>query len=483
MNLESILNTEQVKPDNWEMKSKSVIPFIAILALSNCKSEDNSKEIKPNIIYILADDLGYHELGCYGQEVIETPNIDRLAREGMMFMNHYAGSNISAPSRCALLTGKHSGHGWIRNNKVLPFEGNEPIPENEITIAEILKKAGYSTGAFGKWGLGYPLSEGSPNKQGFDKFYGYNCQRHAHSYYTTYMRQNDDSVSLSGNLKKPFTDFSADIIHSRAIQFIEESKDKPFFLYYPSTLPHNPFHQPDDEILDYYVNKTGMLKGEATKKDFSVPKYASMTARLDEHVGEVVAKLKELKILDNTLIIFSSDNGTALRENQDVYLKTGGNLHGRKGEVYEGGIKAPMIAYWNGTILPGTSSDHISAFWDVLPTLAELVNEEYHENIDGISFLPTLLGKPGEQNAHEYLYWERNQSQAIRKGDMKAVISYDKKSGQQSVEIYNLAIDPFEENNLVETLPEIKEEFLVLAKSARIESELFPLIKQTLQTN
>ncbi|MCF8379224.1 MAG: arylsulfatase [Bacteroidales bacterium] len=459
------------------MKLNSVISIMSILALGSCKSQEKSEPLKPNIIYILADDMGYHELGCYGQEVIETPNIDQLAKEGMMFTNHYTGSNICAPSRCALLTGKHSGHGWIRDNRPLPFEGNEPIPDEEITIAEILKMKNYATGVFGKWGLGYPLSEGSPNKQGFDQFYGYNCQRHAHNYFSTYMRQNVDSVTLSGNLEKPYTDYSADVIHNKALEFIETNKTKPFFLYYATTLPHSPYNQPDGELLEYYKIKTGLPKGDAAEEDFSVPKYAAMTARLDMHVGEIIAKLKEMDLLDNTLIIFSSDNGTALRPNEDSYLQTGGKLHGRKGEVYEGGIKAPMIAVWKGKILPGTVSNHISAFWDVLPTLAELVNTDNPENIDGISFLPTLLGNQEEQKDHEYLYWERNQSQAIRKGDMKAIISYDKKTYQQSVEIYNIADDPFEEKNMAENLPELKQSFLELAKSARIESELFPLLK------
>jgi arylsulfatase A-like enzyme len=460
------------------MKINGFLAVVTILLLFSCKAREKAEVTRPNIVYILADDLGYNELGCYGQEIIETPNIDRLAKEGMMFMNHYAGSNVCAPSRCALMTGKHSGHGWIRNNKPLPFEGNEPILDEEVTVAEVLKKAGYTTGAFGKWGLGYPGSEGSPNNQGFDQFYGYNCQRHAHSYYTHYMRQNDDSVTLIGNLTEPLTDYTADIIHSKAIQFIEANKDNPFFLYYPSTLPHGPYHQPDDEILEYYAKKTRMPKGDASDMSFSVPKHAAMTARLDKHVGEVVDKLEELNILENTLIIFASDNGTARTPEQNQYLQTGGKLHGRKGEVYEGGVKTPMIAYWKGKILPGTRSYHISAFWDVLPTCAELVGIKNPENIDGISFLPTLLGKADEQKEHEYLYWERNQAQGIRKGDMKAVIKHDVNTKQLSIEIYNLATDPYEENDLAGTLPQIKEEFLELSKSARTESELYPFISQ-----
>ncbi|WP_026777279.1 arylsulfatase [Polaribacter sp. Hel_I_88] len=458
------------------MKASSnlVCVLMAFFAMTSCTAQKNKK---PNIIYILADDMGYNELGAYGGKLIETPNIDKLATHGIKFTNHYAGSNICAPSRCALLTGKHTGNSWIRDNKPLPFEGNEPIKSSEVTVAEIFKKANYTTGVFGKWGLGYPNSEGSPDNQGFDEFYGYNCQRHAHSYYTNYMRQNNDSIPLNGNIEAPFTDFTADVIHNQALSFIENNQDKPFFLYYASTLPHNPYHQPDDELLTYYEKKFNIAKGDASDKGFTEPKYAAMSTRLDRQVGELIAKLKHLGILENTLIIFSSDNGTALRPNQDKFLKTGGNLQGRKGQVYEGGIKAPMIAFWQGKIKPGTTSSHISAFWDFLPTCAELVNIENPKDIDGISFLPTLLGQEKQQKKHDYLYWERNQSQAIRKDDMKAVISYDKTTKKQSVEIYNVRKDPNEKINLADSRPKLRNEFIKLAKTARVESELFPLIK------
>ncbi len=349
----------------------------------------------------MADDLGYGELGCYGQKVIETPNIDRLAKNGMTFTNHYAGSNVCAPSRCALMTGKHTGHTWIRDNKPLPFEGNEPLLDGETTVAEIFKKAGYATGAFGKWGLGYPGSEGSPNRQGFDLFYGYNCQRHAHSYYPVYLRCNDDSITLKGNLSEPLTDYTADIIHEQALQFIEDHKDKPFFLYYPTTIPHGAYHQPDDQFIEYYTNKTGLPKGDVTSGEFSAIKQAAMTARLDKHVGEVMDKLEELNLLTNTIVIFTSDNGTALNKERNKYLQTGGQLHGMKGEMYEGGIKVPMIACWKGKIKPNSFSNHISAFWDLLPTSCEIVKVDVPDNIDGISYLPTLLGKDSEQKQHQ----------------------------------------------------------------------------------
>lgn len=457
------------------------ILFFAISAKAQEKIGKKTKNNKPNIVFILADDMGYNELGSYGGKVIETPNLDLLAKEGMKFSNHYCGSNICAPSRGSLMTGKHTGHAYIRDNRPLPYEGNEPIPASEVTVAEVLKSAGYKTGAFGKWGLGYMGSEGSPNNQGFDQFYGYNCQRHAHDYFSPYLRDNDLAV-LNKNYDTAFSDYSADLIHNQAIKFIEGNKNNPFFLYFCPTLPHEPYHQPDDKTLEYYTKKTGFPKGDANSEEFSVPKYASLTSRLDQEVGELVAKLKELGILENTLIIFASDNGTALRPDEDSYLHTGGNLRGRKSEVYEGGIKTPLIAYWKGKIKPGTNSNLMSAFWDFLPTCADLVNVKVPDNVDGISYLPTLLGNTSQQKLHDYLYWERNQSQAIRKGDMKANIFYNKANQKQIIEIYNLAIDPFEKNNLANTSPELKEEFLKLANTARIESDLFPLTKKTKKT-
>jgi arylsulfatase A len=448
-----------------------VLPAVSFFALNAAAAEK-----KPNIVFILADDMGYHEAGCYGGKVIETPNIDKLAKEGMRFTNAYCGSNISAPSRGALMTGKHTGHAWIRDNKEMPFEGNVPLPANEVTVAKVLKGAGYTTGCFGKWGLGFPGSEGSPNKQGFDQFYGYNCQRHAHNYFTTYMRQNDDSVTLTGNIKVPFTIYSPVVIEDEALKFIEANKSNPFFMYFAPTLPHEPYHQPDDAVLAYYAKKTGFPVGEAHAEDFSVPKYASLTSRLDSEVGDIVAKLKALNLLDNTLIIFASDNGTALRPDEDAYLHTGGELHGRKGEVYEGGIKSPLIASWKGKIQAGSTSNHLSALWDFLPTAAEIANVKSPDNIDGISILPTLLGKNKLQKEHEYLYWERSQAQAIHKGDMKAVIK-NTKDKEPTIEIYNLAKDPSEKTDLAESMPELKAEFLSLAKTARVESKIFPLIK------
>jgi len=458
-----------------------ILPAISLFTL-NADAKDKkqllTKTDKPNIVFILADDMGYREPGCFGGKVIETPNIDALAQQGMRFTNAYCGSNISAPSRGSLLTGKHTGHAWIRDNRDIGNpDGNIALSASEITVAEILKSAGYTTGAFGKWGLGSVTSEGSPMKHGFDQFYGYVGQIHAHDYFTTYLRNNADSVTIQKNIDKPFSVYSADVIEQEALKFIDKNKQNPFFLYFAPTLPHNPYHQPDDSILAYYERKTGFPKGDAHAEDFSVPKYASLSARLDEEVGSIVTKLKQLNLLDNTLIIFASDNGTALRADQDAYLHTGGELHGRKSEVYEGGIKSPVIASWKGKIKPGTTSNLITGFWDFLPTCAEIVNVKAPENIDGISYLPTLLGKSKKQIQHKYLYWERAQAQGIRKGDMKAVI-FNEKGKEPVIEIYNLANDPTESKDLAASMPELKAQFLEIAKTGRVESELFPLIKK-----
>lgn len=450
------------------------LPATTLLAFGATAQVNN---VKPNIVFLLADDMGYFEPGCYGGKVIETPNIDNLAKGGMTFSNAYCGSNISAPSRCALMTGKHSGHGWIRDNRDIGYvDGNVPLRAAEVTVAEVLKSAGYTTGAFGKWGLGAPYSEGSPMNQGFDKFYGYFGQIHAHDYFTTYLRDDEDSVVIAGNMTLPHLDYSATVIHNKALEFVDANKDKPFFLYYCTTLPHGPFDQPDGDLLNYYTTKTGKAKGTASTEDFSVPKYATMTARLDMQIGELIAKLKALNILDNTLIVFASDNGTALKPADDSYLKTGGSLHGRKGDCYEGGIKSPLIAYWNGKIAAGSKSNYITSTYDFLPTCAELVNVQNPEGIDGISILPTLLGTPQNQVQHDYVYFERDSYQGIRKGDMKAVI-LNTQDGKKAVEIYNLATDPNEAKDLASTLPILKEEFIQISINARTKSALFPLIK------
>ena len=467
--------------------------FSALLAvlLSSCNTgprQQKESQQKPNIIYILADDLGYGDLSCYGQKHFQTPNIDNLAETGMRFTQHYAGCTVCAPSRSSLMTGQHTGHTFIRGNKEWNPEGQYPLEASALTLAEILKEAGYVTGAFGKWGLGYPGSEGDPNMQGFDEFFGYNCQRMAHNYYPYHLWHNQEKVMLEGNAGKQTDEYGPKVIHEQALRFIENNKDKPFFLYYPSVIPHAELFAPEEYLqkfrgkFDPEKSYKGVDDGEMYKNGAygSQPEahaaFAAMINYLDMQVGEIVAKLKELGIYDNTIILFSSDNGPHLEGGADPdYFDSNGPLKGYKRDVYEGGIREPMIAVWNGKIAAGSQSDHISAFWDVLPTIAEITSVNFPENIDGISFLPTLLGK--EQPEHEYMYWEFHEMggrKALRKGDWKLVINNISIPEKTSIELYDLADDIGEENNLTEQFPERVDEMLDLMNSARTDSEVFP---------
>ena len=474
------------------MKIKLLFLLAAILTFSvSCKKQETPKEIKPNIIYILADDLGYGELGVYGQEKIQTPNIDALATSGMLFTQHYAGAPVCAPSRYMLLTGKHPGHARIRGNDewasrgdVWNFEkaindpnleGQRPILTSTVTLGEILQDAGYKTGIVGKWGLGAPLTDGIPNKNGFDFFYGYNCQRQAHQLYPKHLWKNEEKDWLDNDIVAPGTklDKGADIfalesykkydqkdyapakMQTEVLQFIEDNKDEPFFMYYASPLPHLPLQVPQ-KYVDKYLKIFGEEKPYVGDKGYFPNRYpnaayAGMITYLDDQVGEIVTKLKELGIYDNTLIIFTSDNGPTYIGGVDAeYFNSARpfpNNYGRtKGFTYEGGIRVPMIASWPNHIKAGSTTDHISAFWDVLPTFSELTEIKNPKNIDGISFLPTLLGTK-KQVEHEFLYWEfpsYQGQQAVRMGDWKGVRKNIFK-GNMKIELYNLKDDPTEQ--------------------------------------
>ncbi len=452
------------------------------------KKQEPTAYSKPNIVYILADDLGYGDLSCYGQKLFSTPNIDKLASSGIKFTQHYSGSTVCAPSRSSLMTGQHTGHTFIRGNKTWEPEGQYPLEKEAVTIAEILKNEGYTTGAFGKWGLGFIGTEGDPNNQGFDEFFGYNCQGLAHNYYPYYLWHNSEKIMLEENegFKKGI--YAPDIIHEQALKFLESNKDKPFFLYYPSVIPHAELFAPE-EYMKQYRGKfepekiyKGIDEGEKYRKGpygsqtESHAAFAAMINVLDDQVGEIIAKLKELELYENTLIMFSSDNGPHLEGGADPdYFNSNGMLKGYKRDLYEGGIRAPMIAVWNGKIKPGQQTNHISAFWDVLPTIAQITDAELPGNVDGISFLPTLLGNEG-QNEHEYLYWEfyeRGGRRAIRKGDWK-LINYNLfDSAKTTVELYNLNEDIGEENNLAGQNPQIVNELTELMNSAHVDSEIF----------
>lgn len=456
---------------------------------STSQVELKTKKATPNIIYILADDLGYGDLSCYGQEKFETPNIDRLAAQGMLFTQHYSGSTVCAPSRSALLTGMHTGHTAIRGNREIKPEGQYPIPDSTYTLAEALKKEGYVTGAFGKWGLGYPGSEGDPTKQGFDVFYGYNCQRLGHHYYPYHLWSNKDSIVLKGNAGHKKEQYGPQLIHEKAIEFLEKNKDTTFFMYVPTIIPHAELVAPDS-IMDKYRGK--FLPEKEFKGTDGGPKYrqgnyesqkeshaafAAMIEVMDTHVGEIMAKVQDLGIEDNTIIVFTSDNGPHTEGGADPeYFNSNGPLKGFKRDLYEGGIRVPMIIKWPGKIKPGSKTDVVSAFWDVFPTFSEIAGSAAPQNLDGISFLPTLLGKPDEQKIHEYLYWEfheRGGRQAVRKGKWKAVKYNVLKNPNAPIELYDLSKDIGEKNNVAQQHPEIVRDMERILKEARTPSKVF----------
>jgi arylsulfatase A-like enzyme len=391
---------------------------------------------KPNIIYILADDLGYGDLSILGQKYFETPNIDQLAKEGMIFTQHYSGSSVCAPSRSSLLTGLHTGHTFIRGNKEVRPEGQIPLPKDTYTLPMMLQNEGYVTGAFGKWGLGFPGSEGDPMYQGFNTFYGYNCQRLGHHYYPYHLWDNDRKVILEGNSGMKKEQYAPNLIHQKALDFIDKNKDKPFFLYYPSVIPHAELAAPK-EYMDLFIEKfapekayKGLDDGEKYRNGNYESQvhphaaFAAMVTLLDNQVGEIVAKVKALGLEENTIIIFTSDNGTHKEGGADPdFFNSSAGLRGYKRDLFEGGIRVPMMVKWKGKIKEGSSTNHISALWDVFPTIEEIIKKKPTVKLDGISFLPTMLGSKS-QKKHDYLYWEFHElggRQAIRKGKWKLV--------------------------------------------------------------
>ena len=473
---------------------KNLIFLFALILFTNCNNTapkpKNSKP--PNIIYILADDLGYGDIGVYGQTLFETPNLDRLAKGGMQFLQHYSGSTVCAPSRSALMTGQHTGHTFIRGNSERGFtlenEGQYPLASEELTIAEALKEAGYRTAAFGKWGLGYPGSEGAPNSQGFDQFYGFNCQRVAHNYYPTHLWDNQLKEDLKGNDGNTAQTYAPELIHQKALSFLEENKDAPFFMFYPSVIPHAELVAPEEYMVKYrgkflpenkYVNakkKDGYSVSGYNSQEESHAAFAAMVNILDDQVGEIMDKVHELGIAENTLIIFTSDNGPHKEGGADPdYFDSNGPLKGYKRDLYEGGIRVPMMAYWPSKIQPGSTSNHPSAFWDFFPTAIEIagVKKEF-AGIDGISFLPTLVGK--EQKSHPYLYWEfleRGGRQAVLMNQWKGIRLNMAKNPDAPIELYRLTDDIGEENNLAQEYPQIVKKMDRLMKEAHVNSEIF----------
>lgn len=463
-----------------------ILAILCLLLTANtihyAAAAENPK--KPNIILILADDLGYRELGSYGQKIIKTPHLDQLAKEGMKFTNFYSGSTVCAPSRCVLLTGKHTGNSYIRDNYEVgtwdrdSVEGQLPLPKDTVTFAGLLQKQGYTTGAIGKWGLGGPNTPGHPNKQGFDFFYGYLCQRIAHNYYPTHLWKNNTKEMLNNKYFKSHQrikedpkdnaafdkykgrEYAADKMADEAVNFIKQNKDKPFFLYLPTPIPHVSIQVPEDSV-DQYRGKLddGPYLGQRGYLPHAEPRagYAGMITRMDRDMGRVFKLLKDLKIDDNTIVIFTSDNGTTFNGGSDrEFFNSLGTLRGHKCNLYEGGIRVPMIIKWPGKIKPNTVSHHVSALWDFFPTFADITGYKTTEKIDGISLLPTVT-QTGEQKQHEYLYWEyhSNSSQAVRYGKWKAVKSRVNTGNKAKFELFDLSTDLSESTDVSDRFPEI----------------------------
>ena len=457
-----------------------------------------SPERPPNIIYLLADDLGYAEIGSYGQKWIRTPHIDRLAQEGIRFTQHYSGNAVCAPSRSSLMTGRHPGHAYVRNNGNpkgfedlretygWEFPGQNPIPDEELTIAEALKQKGYATAAIGKWGLGHVGTSGDPNRQGFDLFYGFNCQVHAHNHYPRFLWRNDRKELLPGNDRTLSGEtYSQDKFTETALEFIRENKDRPFFLYVPFAIPHLSIQVPEESLAEY--------KGKIAEESYEHRRYlehpypragyAAMISHLDRDVGKIMALLEELGLDEDTLVMFSSDNGPTynrLGGTDSEFFESAGGFRGFKGSLYEGGIRVPMVARWPGRIEPGTVTDHISAFWDVMPTIAEIAGVDVRAEIDGVSFAPVLFGETERQETHDYLYWEfpaYGGQQAVRMGNWKAVrqnMLREDNPQPLKIELYNLTEDISEQHDVAPRHPELVRRFERIMKEARTPSALFP---------
>lgn len=485
-----------------------------LLASATVQAQETQK---PNIIYIMCDDLGYSDIGCYGQQYISTPNLDRMAAEGMRFTQAYAGSPVSAPSRATFMTGQHTGHTHVRGNKEYRFgsiyygnnqdptqTGQEPYDPNHIILPEIMKDNGYTTGMFGKWAGGYEGSTSTPDQRGIDTYYGFMCQFQAHLYYPNFLNaydreagdtevrreilQNNINYAMHGDDYKNRKDYSADLIHQRAMAWIDKQTDEqPFFGIFTYTLPHAELAQPEDSIFKAYQGAFCTEKsygGDSGSRynptNCAHQQFAAMVTRLDAYVGEVLDKLKEKGFDKNTLVIFTSDNGPHTEGGGDPdYFNTEKLLRGTKRSTTEGGIRVPFIAWWPGNVEAGCVNDHQLAFYDLMPTFCDLAGiENYVERysnpnlendyFDGLSFAPTLTGK-GKQEKHEFLYWEFHETNmmALRMGNWKLVVQ----SGNCS--LYDLANDMHEDTNLASQYPDVVEEMKSILKREHTNSSLF----------
>lgn len=476
------------------------IGFLAIFLIAAQSKPKKSK--LPNIVYIYADDLGYGELGCYGQQKIKTPNLDRMATEGMRFTQHYTSMPVCAPARCMLMTGKHGGHSYIRGNHELggfpdsSERGQMPLRAAEFTVAELLKQKGYATGLFGKWGMGMNNTEGSPNRQGFDYYYGYLDQKQAHNFYPTHLWENEKWDTLRQSFidvykkldSKTATDadfeyfkgkdYAPAKMTEKALGFIDKNKDQPFFLYMPYTIPHASLQAPDEWVQKYvgqfdekpYYGQQGYA---STKYPLST--YAAMITFLDAQVGIVMEKIKALGLEENTIFMFSSDNGATFNGGVNAkFFNSVAGLRGLKMDVYEGGIRMPFIARWKGKIKAGTTSDLVSVQYDLMATIAELTQQEVKET-DGISFLPELLGKKKKQKKHEFLYFEypeKGGQIAVRMGDWKAVKTDLRKNPKAAWQLFNLKTDRNETTNVAAQNPEVLKKIDEIVKREHQPSHL-----------
>ncbi len=478
---------------------------VGIASQAHCQSRPT------NILFILADDLGYGELGCYGQEKIQTPNLDRLASQGMRFLQHYSGAPVCAPARCTLMTGQHLGHAEIRNNRDSGngriFPGQFPITQDVVTIAEVLHDAGYATGAFGKWGLGPSNTSGSPIKQGFDRYFGYNCQRNAHSFYPPFLDDNEreraiNKYPIPGHDRKPTgtvnaddyrsTTYAPDVILAEAVKFLNTNKDRPFFLYCPFVEPHVAM-QPPQEWIDRYPKEWdddhGPYRGDNGYLPHPRPRaaYAAMISDLDEHVGTLLNLLDRHNLADNTLVVFTSDNGpTHGGSNPEFHIggagctffNSNGGLNGFKGSCYEGGIRVPCIVRWPGKVQPGSQTDFPSYSPDWFPTLAEVAQGELptQQTLDGVSLLGLIQGQSAERN--KPLIWNfggYGGIVAVREGKWKALRRDLNRPKPAAWELYNLDEDPSESNDLADEHPAILDRLEQAFLADRTVEPNFPL--------
>jgi len=456
--------------NRYQSQGIAVAVFAGMCAAGAAEDADTAA-LRPNIIWIMADDLGYGDLGCYGQTQIRTPHIDQLAHEGTRFTQCYAGSTVCAPTRCVLMTGKHTGHCTVRGNSARrPGGGGAllvPLHPDDVTVAEVLKEAGYATGVCGKWGVGERDTAGIPNLQGFDQWLGFLNQKHAHGYYPEFIWKNQDIRILDGNCGGHQGEWVHDHLTDFSLEFIQENRDRPFFLYVAYTIPHGRYEIPNDKPYS----------GRSWPQ--SVKNYAAMVTRMDLDVGRIMDRLKSLDIDRQTIVFFTSDNGAEIYyfrrsgevELYDEILNSRGPFRGYKRDLTDGGIRVPMIVRWPGRVAARAESDHVWAFWDFLPTAAELAGVDPPADVDGISVVPTLLGKT--QESHEFLYWEffeRGFQQAVRHGDWKAI----RLKQDEPLVLYNLKRDPEELRDVAAANPDVIARIETYLKTARSDSEYWP---------